>query len=68
MNMKVKKAVRSSSIVGKPCRIRGMDPNDRASLVMPEEYDRAEGMYICTSPVWGSMRLLRSDIEVIEKD
>lgn len=65
MNMKVKKAVRSSSIVGKPCRIRGMDPNDRASMVMPEEYDRAEGMYICTSPVWGFMRLLRSDIEVL---
>jgi len=42
-----------------------MSPEDKASLVMPEEYDRAEGMYICTSPVWGVMRLLRSDIEVL---
>lgn len=65
MNMRVRRTLRSSSIIGKPCRIRGMSPEDKASLVMPEEYDRAEGMYICTSPVWGVMRLLRSDIEVL---
>ena len=65
MNMRVRRTLRSSSIIGKPCRIRGMSPEDKASLVMPEEYDRAEGMYICTSLVWGVMRLLRSDIEVL---